>query len=103
MEHIQDQFRPYKEIFDCNDEVFSEGKYGGTLFRFPLRQTPSKLSETLYSEEKMERLFDSFFADAHLVLLFLEIWNPLSFTHERFQNSSQKESFKPKSLKIALS
>ena len=46
MEHIPDQFRPYKEIFDCNDEVFSDGKYGGTLFRFPLRQTPSKLSET---------------------------------------------------------
>ena len=98
MEHIEDQFRPYKEIFDCNDEVFSKGKYEGTLFRFPLRNTASKLSETLYSEAKMERLFDSFVADAHLVLLFLrnlesiELYTRESFPKRIFQAKISEDS-----------
>ena len=72
MDSIPDQFLPYKGIFDCTDDTFSEGTYNGTLFRFPLRRTPSKLSQTLYSAEKVNTLFESFTADAHLVLLFLQ-------------------------------
>ena len=72
MDTIPDQFLPYKGIFDCTEDVFSQGYYNGTLFRFPLRTTPSDLSNTLYSEEKMDTLFESFEADAHLVLLFLQ-------------------------------
>lgn len=71
MENIPDQFLPYRGIFDCDDEVFARGHYSGTLFRFPFRAKPSKLSQTLYSFEKVQRLFESFIADAHLVLLFL--------------------------------
>ncbi|KAL9966872.1 hypothetical protein ACROYT_G025008 [Oculina patagonica] len=72
MDSIPDQFLPYKGIFDCTDDVFSDGIYSGTLFRFPLRSTPSKLSQTLYSAEKVHTLFESFMADAHLILLFLQ-------------------------------
>ncbi|KAL9966853.1 hypothetical protein ACROYT_G024983 [Oculina patagonica] len=72
MDKISDQFLPYKEIFDCTGEVFSQGFYDGTLFRFPFRTEPSDLSGTLYSAEKMDTLFESFEADAHLVLLFLQ-------------------------------
>ncbi len=72
MDSIPDQFLPYKGIFDCTDNVFSEGSYNGTLFRFPLRTTPSKLSQTLYSAEKVHTLFESFMSDAHLILLFLQ-------------------------------
>ena len=72
MEEIAHQFIPYKGIFGCGDEVFSQGFYDGTLFRFPLRSTPSELSETLYSAEKVGTLFESFKADAHLMLLFLQ-------------------------------
>ena len=72
MEEIPDQFVPYKGIFDCTEDVFSRGFYDGTLFRFPFRTKPSELSATLYSAEKMDTLFDSFEADAHLVLLFLQ-------------------------------
>ena len=102
MEHIQDQFRPYKEIFDCNDEVFSDGKYGGTLFRFPLRQTPSKLSGTLYSEEKMERLFDSFFADAHLVLLFLRNLESIELYTREISEFMPKRIFQAKITEDSL-
>lgn len=72
MNKIHDQFLPFKGIFDCKEEVFSNGYYDGTLFRFPLRTTPSDLSNTLYTEEKMDTLFESFEADAHMVLLFLQ-------------------------------
>ena len=70
--NIPDQFAPYKGIFDCTDDVFSRGCYYGTLFRFPLRQRPSDLSQTLYSAEKVYTLFEGFTADAHLILLFLQ-------------------------------
>lgn len=72
MNGIPDQFLPYKGIFDCTEEVFSEGRYNGTLFRFPLRTIPSELSQTLYSDDKVEILFGSIVADAHLLLLFLQ-------------------------------
>ena len=72
MDGIPDQFVPYKGIFDCTEDVFSRGFYDGTLFRFPFRTKPSELSETLYSAEKMDTLFESFKADSHLVLLFLQ-------------------------------
>ena len=73
MRNIPDQFLPYRGIFDCDDDVFSSGCYNGTLFRFPLRTNAnqSELSQTLYSEEKVQTLFESFIAEARLVLLFL--------------------------------
>ena len=42
------------------------------ICRFPLRVIPSELSETVYNKEKMSALFQSFQADAHLVLIFLK-------------------------------
>lgn len=72
MDRVSGQFSPYKGIFDCTNEVFSQGFYDGTLFRFPLRTVPSELSETVYSPDKVKTLFESFKADAHLMLLFLQ-------------------------------
>lgn len=68
---IQDQFLPYNGVFDCTNDVFSQGSYNGTLFRFPLCTKPSELSQTLYLPEKMDALFESFKAYPHLMLLFL--------------------------------
>ena len=72
MNTIPDQFAPYRGVFDFPEDIFTRGSYTGTLFRFPLRTEPSKLSETLYSTEKINDLFNSFMADAHLVLLFMQ-------------------------------
>ena len=69
---IPDQFAPYRGVFDCPEDIFTRGSYKGTLFRFPLRTEPSKLSETLYSAKKVNGLFDGFMADAHFVLLFMQ-------------------------------
>ena len=72
MNAIPDQFAPYRGVFDCPEDIFTRGSYKGTLFRFPLRSEPSKLSETLYSAEKINDVFNGFMADAHLVLLFMQ-------------------------------
>ena len=72
MNAIPDQFAPYRGVFDFPEDIFTRGSYKGTLFRFPLRTEPSKLSETLYSAEKVNDLFNGFMADAHLVLLFMQ-------------------------------
>ena len=91
MDSIPDQFLPYKGIFDCTDNVFSEGSYNGTLFRFPLRTTPSELSQTLYSADKVHTLFESFMADAHLVLLFLQHLESIElYVRDEAENEAKK-------------
>ncbi|KAJ7380164.1 hypothetical protein OS493_010875 [Desmophyllum pertusum] len=96
MDEIPDQFLPYKGIFDCTEDVFSQGCYDGTLFRFPLRTKPSDLSGTLYSTEKMDTLFESFQADAHLVLLFLQHLESIALYVREEAQSSPKRVFQVK-------
>ncbi|XP_028392629.1 sacsin-like [Dendronephthya gigantea] len=68
-EHLN-QFEPFQHIFDCN---LDQGRsYGGTLFRFPLRIQPSKLSNKIYTREMVNTLFDSFKKEASAILLFLK-------------------------------
>ncbi|CAH1244396.1 SACS [Branchiostoma lanceolatum] len=68
---LQDQFSPFKKLFDSTEDPFETGSFNGTIFRFPLRQTPSRLSKTLYDYQKVVDLFDSFKADGDIVLLFM--------------------------------
>ncbi|XP_078588971.1 sacsin-like [Branchiostoma floridae x Branchiostoma japonicum] len=68
---LQDQFSPFKNLFEGAEDPFKTGFFKGTIFRFPLRQTPSKLSKTLYDYQKVVDLFESFKADGDIVLLFL--------------------------------
>ncbi|XP_068722037.1 sacsin-like [Montipora capricornis] len=91
IESMPDQFSPFIGIFDCTEDVFSKGFYNGTLFRFPLRSTPSALSETLYSAEKVDLLFKSFMADAHFMILFLQHLECIEL-HVREQKQSKSKT-----------
>ncbi|XP_019622025.1 PREDICTED: sacsin-like [Branchiostoma belcheri] len=73
MERLQDQFSPFKNLFEFEgaEDPFKTGFFDGTIFRFPLRQKPSKISATLYDDGKIVDLFDSFKSDGDIVLLFL--------------------------------
>ncbi|KAI8499261.1 hypothetical protein Bbelb_230250 [Branchiostoma belcheri] len=73
IQSLQDQFSPFKNLFDFEgaEDPFKTGFFNGTIFRFPLRQTPSKISDTLYDDRKIVDLFDSFKSDGDIVLLFL--------------------------------
>ena len=60
-------------VFGVSKKTFSADSRGfpGTVFWFPLRQTGSELSSTVYSQEKAENLLDAFKAEAPSLLLFL--------------------------------
>ena len=60
-------------VFGVSKKTFSADSRGfpGTVFWFPLRQTGSELSSTVYSQEKVENLLDAFKAEAPSLLLFL--------------------------------
>jgi len=73
LQHIPDQFAPFSNgICGSTKDVFRLGHYPGTLFRFPLRCTPSELSQTTYTDERMEALLSQFESDARLLLIFLK-------------------------------
>ena len=68
----KDQFEPFKRIGTLlTDDFGSGGRFNGTLFRFPLRTSPSDLSKTIYSGEKIGELFAAFKEEASDVVLFL--------------------------------
>jgi len=70
---IPDQFAPFSSgICGSTAEVLRAGHYPGTLFRFPLRCSPSELSQTTYSHERLEALLRQFELDARLLLIFLK-------------------------------
>lgn len=48
------------------------GSFPGTLFWFPLRQSASKISDTVYTQNHVERLFGSFSVEANICLTFLK-------------------------------
>ena len=90
---IPDQFQPYKGILDCTEDTFKQGSYTGTLFRFPLRTEPSKLSQTLYTTQKVHTLFESFEADAHLIPLFLQYLESIELFVREETDSDAKKTF----------
>ncbi|XP_066271198.1 sacsin-like [Branchiostoma lanceolatum] len=71
IKRLQDQFSPFKNLFQGAEDPLKTGFFNGTIFRFPLRQTPSRLSKTIYDKKKVVDLFDSFKADGDIVLLFM--------------------------------
>jgi len=73
LQRIPDQFAPFSDgICGSTKDVLEIGHYPGTLFRFPLRCSPSELSQVTYSREHMEALLSQFESDARLLLIFLK-------------------------------
>uniref|UniRef100_A0A672T7Q3 Sacsin-like n=1 Tax=Sinocyclocheilus grahami TaxID=75366 RepID=A0A672T7Q3_SINGR len=85
--NLRDQFQPFQNIVSqvksCTwEKVISEEQYfKGTLFRFPLRNEASEISDNLYDSTKVTQLFDSFIADADISLLFLRNVTSITLLH----------------------
>uniref|UniRef100_UPI00358E8447 sacsin n=1 Tax=Myxine glutinosa TaxID=7769 RepID=UPI00358E8447 len=92
IQKLHDQFSPYMGLFGNNETVLGSGHFPGTIFRFPLRKSPSQLSSNLYSKEEVMELFHSFIADADTVLLFLKNVKKVSL-HIREQNGTETMLF----------
>ncbi|XP_038149243.1 sacsin-like [Cyprinodon tularosa] len=83
---MQDQFQPYRDIVLLVgkqewSKIIENQYFPGTIFRLPLRNKASEISDNLYNSDKMVDLFDSFIADADLSLLFLKSVNSVSLVH----------------------
>ena len=98
IEQLPDQFSPYTGLYGSTKQTLEGGHFKGTLFRFPLRQTPSQLSTTLYKGNRMEDLFKSFERDAQMVLLFLK---NLESVHLSVRKAEEQEPAKRFEVKIA--
>ncbi|XDV31222.1 hypothetical protein PO909_033963, partial [Leuciscus waleckii] len=85
--NLKDQFQPFQNVvshvISCSwEKVISEEQYfKGTLFRFPLRNEASEISDNLYDSTKVTQLFDSFIADADISLLFLRNVSSITLMH----------------------
>ncbi|XP_069056702.1 sacsin-like [Pleurodeles waltl] len=76
MESFTDHFLPFSNVLSAIDRgnwdiIKKTGFFKGTLFRFPLRSSPSKISDNLYNTERVKELFNCFSKDASISLLFL--------------------------------
>ncbi|XP_071381890.1 sacsin-like [Centroberyx affinis] len=90
---LHDQFQPFQDIVALVSEqtwskvIMEDQNFDGTLFRFPLRNEASDISDNLYDSDKVVQLFDSFIADADLSLLFLKNVASVSLIHINTDNS----------------
>ena len=64
----QNQLKPFYGIGEFNSKT---DNYSKTLFRFPLRITPSEISKKVYSPDKLMRLLHTLQSEAKYLLLFL--------------------------------
>ncbi|XP_054849088.1 sacsin-like [Eublepharis macularius] len=72
-EEASDQFEPFWAALKSLGRPYppAKGYFPGTLFRFPLRHSPSEISENLYSPGRAQELLLAFLDDAPISLLFL--------------------------------
>jgi len=94
----------YVGTFDCDLEHFESGcqSYPGTLLRFPLRTSPSALSDTVYGADRIRALLDRFEEDAHLNLLFLRSVETIEI-YERSPSSRSNAAADPPVLRYRVS
>ncbi|XP_048775772.2 sacsin-like [Ostrea edulis] len=67
----QKGLKPLYNLFGISEETIRSGEFKGTLFWFPLRNSPSDLSENVYTLEKIADLLKSFKEEIGSELLFL--------------------------------
>ena len=82
------------------------GNFPATLFWFPLRQTSSRISDTVYTPTHVKRLFESFAVEADVCLTFLKSLEEITVgnvqegkvtvTHRMKMSSSDLEKMRSK-------
>jgi len=89
LESARHQLDPYLGLFGCDLQTFSDScYYSGTVFRFPLRTSPSALSDTVYTSARVSSLLSNFELDADLNLIFLRSVERIE-VYERAKSSAE--------------
>ncbi|CAG2239595.1 SACS [Mytilus edulis] len=60
------------QVFNFGQHVLDAGYFKGTIFRFPLRQKETQLSDFVYNREQINNLLRVFKEEASITLLFLK-------------------------------
>ena len=76
-EKCHDAISPFVGVAEFKRDMLY---YPKTLFRFPLRTSPSELSENVYSLERLMELIDALRGEANLLLPFLRSVDNLKCT-----------------------
>lgn len=90
---MHDQFQPFQDIAslvsnkEWSEIIKKDQHFDGTIFRFPLRNKASNISDNLYDSDRVVDLFESFIADAELSLLFLKNVTSVSLVHINIQGT----------------
>lgn len=58
--------------FGFSENALDKGTFEGTMFWFPLRQTPSPLSNNIYPEDQVLNLLQAFLTESNRSLIFLK-------------------------------
>ena len=88
---LQDSLAPFNGI--CDFSASTTHDYSGTLFRFPLRDTPSQLSENVYTVSKLHELLTALKEEAKFLLLFLRSIDTIE-VFELPQHGGQQQLFR---------
>ena len=83
----KEELRSSQSLHKDNSVVYSDllgldigsGVCRGSVFRFHLRNQPSKLSKTIYDKSKIMELFESFKGEGHLSLVFMKNLEKIEF------------------------
>ena len=89
----QDGLAPFHGRSGFNADMTSD--YSGTLFRFPLRDAPSALSENVYTVLKLHELFAALKEEAKFLLLFLRSIDTIEAV-ELLPNGGEQKFFQVK-------
>ena len=88
---LQDSLDPFNGI--CDFSASTTCDYCGTVFRFPLRDTPSELSENVYTLSKLHELLIALKEEAKFLLLFLRSIDTIE-VFELPQQGGQQQLFR---------
>ncbi|XP_053378923.1 sacsin-like isoform X2 [Mercenaria mercenaria] len=70
MKSLKNQFLPFEGVFDCRIIDSDSPFFDSTLFRLPLRNRASDISDVVYSSSEVKSLFDKIMSMAANMLLF---------------------------------
>ncbi|XP_062614456.1 sacsin-like isoform X1 [Saccostrea cucullata] len=79
---VEDCLEAFKGVLGFEETTLDSGHFEGTIFRFPLREEETELSDNKYNKSKVRDLFESFKDEAPVSLLFLKCLESITLLWE---------------------
>eukprot|EP00105_Crassostrea_gigas_P021381 XP_011440490.1 PREDICTED: sacsin-like [Crassostrea gigas] len=86
--NIEDCLKTFSGVFGFDQNTLESGHFRGTIFRFPLRQEETDLSDNIYDKSKVDDLFMSFKDEAPVSLLFLKCLESITLLREENESKT---------------